>query len=99
MKNLPLWRYCTTAQYKEMLLSWELLDRSINVEKIEDDLFITFKHQMAREHFISFAANVSFDKVVLARLYPEQGSEVRLPDIYGGKLYFYCIQHGLWVNK
>lgn len=34
----------------------------------------------------------------VGKLYPEQGGEVRIPRLYGGKIYFGCSQHGLWVN-
>ena len=71
----------------------------LNVEEIEDDFYITFTHEMEKTHYLSFVAYVSYDRVLLVKLYPEQGSEVRFPKMYAGKLYFYCCQHGLWVNK
>lgn len=43
-------------------------------------------------------ANAMNDRLRLVKLYPEQGSEVRFPKMRGGKLYFHCSQHGLWVN-
>lgn len=36
--------------------------------------------------------------VSLLKLYAEQGTEVHLPKIRGGKIYFYCSQHGLMEN-
>ncbi len=67
------------------------------VEEIEDDFFITVSHDMERAHFISFVAFVTFDRVLIVKLYPEQGAEVRFPKMYGGKFYFYCTLHGFWV--
>ena len=71
----------------------------LKVETIEDDYYITFSHDMTKEHYLNFIAYVSYDKVLLVRLYPEQGSEVRFPVLRGGKFYFGCNQHGLWVNE
>ena len=54
---------------------------------------------MEKEHFLSFIAAVSWDRMLLVRLYPEQSGEVRLPaQRPGTKLYFYCTQHGLFVQ-
>lgn len=71
----------------------------VNVEKIEDDYYITFNHEMSKAHNISFVAYVSYDRVLLIKLYPEQNGEVRFPQMHEGKLYFYCSQHGLWENN
>lgn len=67
------------------------------VQEIEEDWYITFDHPMRKDHFFRFAAFVGMDRVLLVRLYPEQGGEVRFPQIRGGgKLYFCCSQDGLF---
>jgi transcriptional regulator with XRE-family HTH domain len=71
----------------------------ISIETIEDDYYITFSHEMSKTHYINFIAYVACDRVLFVKLYPEQSSEVRFPKMYGGKLYFNCNQHGLWVTK
>ena len=73
-------------------------EHRLHTEQIEDDLYITFSHEMSKSHYISFIACVSGDRVLLVRLYPEQGSETRFPMIRGSRLYFYCSKHGLWLN-
>jgi len=70
----------------------------LTVETVEDDYYITFAHEMNKAHYISFVAHVSSDRILLVKLYPEQSGEVRFPKMYGGKIYFGCSQHGLWVN-
>ena len=70
----------------------------VTVEPVEDDFYITFDHPMTKEHYWNFVACVNWDRVLLVRLYPEQGGEVRIPRIPGGKLYFCCNQHGLFVH-
>jgi transcriptional regulator with XRE-family HTH domain/desulfoferrodoxin (superoxide reductase-like protein) len=69
------------------------------VETVDDEYYITFSHEMSKEHYLSFIAYVGYDRVLLVKLYPEQSGEVRIPRMRGGKLYFGCSQHGLWVTK
>lgn len=70
----------------------------INVENIEDDYYVTFSHDMTKDHHICFVAYANCDKILFARLYPEQSGEVRFPRLYGGKFFFCCNKHGLWVK-
>lgn len=72
-------------------------EHAITVSEIEEDFYIEFQHEMTKEHFISFVAYVSCDRVLTVKLYPEQDSAVRFPKMYGGKLYYYCNRHGLFV--
>lgn len=68
----------------------------LKVEKLEDELYITFSHPMTKEHYISFVSYVRFDRVLTVRFYPEQDGEVRFPQMHGGKMYYYCNTHGLF---
>lgn len=70
----------------------------LEIEEVEDDYYITFSHEMSKEHYISFVAYVTCERVLLIKLYPEQSGEVRFPKMRKGKLYFYCSQDGLWVK-
>lgn len=72
---------------------------AIHVEKVEDEYYITFSHPMTKEHYISFVSYVRFDRVLTVRLYPEQDAALRFPQMRGGKLYFYCSTHGLYMLK
>lgn len=72
---------------------------TLNIEKIEDDYYITFPHPMTKEHYISFVAYVRFDRVLTVKLYPEQGGELRFPQMRGGRMYYYCNNHGLFELK
>ncbi|WP_434796481.1 helix-turn-helix domain-containing protein [Terrisporobacter vanillatitrophus] len=77
-------------------------DHEITVEEIENDYYITINHEMTKEHYISFVAYVTYDRVLLIKLYPEQSPTVRFPKLCGklerGKLYIYCNKHGLLMN-
>ena len=73
-------------------------EHHLNVEVIEDEYYITFDHEMKKDHYITFVAYVSYDRILLVKLYPEQNGELRIPMMRSGKLYFGCSQHGLWAN-
>lgn len=71
---------------------------AVQIENVEYEHFITVKHDMQKEHYISFVAHVGYDSVHLVKLYPEQNAEVRMPLMRGGTLYLYCIKDGLFVQ-
>lgn len=78
----------------------EIEDRhDVKVEEIGSEYYVTFAHEMKKGHYISFAALVSWDRVTLVRLYPEQASEVYLPRQRKGELYLCCSEHGLFRKK
>lgn len=74
-------------------------DHDIKVEAVEHEYYMTFPHEMKKEHYISFAALVSWDRVTLVRLYPEQAAEVYLPRQRRGEVYYCCSEHGLFRKK
>jgi len=69
---------------------------SIVVDEIENDYCVTVNHEMSKTHYISFVAYIACDRVLLIKLYPEQAAQLRFPKMYGGKIYAYCNNHGLW---
>ena len=70
------------------------------IQAIEEDWYVTFSHPMEKGHYFRFAAYVTMDRVLLVRLYPEQGGEFRIPQIRGGgKLYRCCSRDGLFEVK
>ena len=71
----------------------------ITIEQVEDEHFLTIDHPMTKEHFISFAAFVSGDRVQLVKFYPEGNAETRLQLRGRGYLYWYCNRHGLYRKK
>ena len=81
----------------ESILTRDISDVPVTVEEIDMDYFITFDHPMTKDHYLSFAACVKSDRVFLNRLYPEQSPTCRFPVVTGGKLYVYCVKHGLTI--
>ena len=74
-------------------------DHAVTIEQVEDEHFITVHHPMTKEHFISFLAYVTCDRVQLVKLYPEGGAQTRLQLRGMGRLYWYCNRHGLFWKK
>lgn len=73
---------------------------TITVEPVEDEYYVSFAHEMTKQHYIMFAALVSMDRMNFVRLYPEQEPAVRISRIGGGgTLYYYCSEHGLKKAK
>ena len=72
---------------------------SITIEKVEDEKFITVNHDMTKEHFISFVAYLTLDRVQFVKFYPEGNAETRLNFRGRGYLYIYCNKHGLMKQK
>ena len=74
-------------------------DHGVKVEMVEDEWYVTFSHPMEKDHYFRFAAVVGMERVLLVRLYPEQGGEFRIPQTCRGKLYLYCSRDGLFEVK
>ena len=74
-------------------------DHAVTVEQVEDEHFVTIRHPMTKEHFISFLAFVTSDRIQMVKLYPEGNAETRLQLRGMGYLYYYCNRHGLFRKK
>ena len=74
-------------------------DHAISIEAVEDEHFVSIRHPMTKEHYISFLAFVTADRVQLVKLYPEGDAQTRLQLRGLGRLYWYCNRHGLFWKK
>ena len=72
---------------------------ALTIENVEDEQFLTIRHPMTKEHFISFAAFVTCDRVQLVKFYPEGEAQTRMQLRGMGMLYWYCNRHGLFRKK
>ena len=75
------------------------VDHALTAERVEDEHFITIRHPMTKQHFISFLAFVTSDRLQLVKFYPEGNAETRLQLRGMGYLYWYCNRHGLFRKK
>ena len=72
-----------------------LYTHQLTLERVEDELFVTIHHPMTKDHYISFIACLTGDKLQLVKLYPEGDTSCRFKITGAGVLYFYCNRHGL----
>ena len=72
---------------------------SVTIESVEDEQFVSVHHGMTKQHYISFLAYVTSDKLHLVKLYPEGSAECRFRFRGTGYLYLYCNRHGLMKRK
>ncbi|MBE7003095.1 MAG: helix-turn-helix domain-containing protein [Ruminococcaceae bacterium] len=68
----------------------------VHVERIENEYYVTVRHEMSKTHYISFLAAARDDGWELKKLYPEGDAEACFP--IGGTRYLYCCcnRHGLF---
>lgn len=71
----------------------------ISIELVEDEYYVHIEHEMTKNHYISFIAAVSSDRVQLVKLYPEGNVEARFKIDGVKKLFFYCNRDGLFCTN
>ncbi len=74
-------------------------EHNIEIEKVEDEYYVTVAHPMTKAHFISFMVHITTDRVQFQKFYPEGNAETRLSLRGRGYLYIYCNRHGLIKKK
>lgn len=71
-------------------------NHKIFTEQVEDEYYVQIEHDMSKQHYISFIAAVSVDKIQMVKLYPQGNGEARFKMNGVKKLYFYCNRSGLF---
>ena len=71
----------------------------LHVSPSDGEWYVTSGHEMIRNHHIAVMALLTGDTMVMKRLYPEWGLEVRLPHFARGTLLWYCTRHGLFAQE
>ena len=74
-------------------------EHAVRVERIEDEFYVSACHEMSKDHFISFFAYVTMDRIEMKALYPEGNPEARFFVRGSGLLYYYCNHHGMFRKK
>ena len=70
----------------------------LSVESVENDFFITSDHPMTKDHYITFVALLTGDRLILSKQYPEWGLQARIPASGHGRLLWHCSRHGLFYQ-
>lgn len=68
----------------------------IFIERVEDEYYVRIDHEMTKNHYISFIAASSSDRIQMVKLYPEGGAEARFKISGVRKIFFYCNRDGLF---
>ena len=71
-------------------------NHKIFIEQVEDEYYVQIEHDMSKQHYISFIAAVSVDKIQMVKLYPQGNAEARFKMNGVKKIYFYCNWSGLF---
>lgn len=71
-------------------------EHKIFIEGVEDEYFVRIEHAMTKEHYISFVAALSSDRIQMVKLYPEGNAEARFKTSGVKKILFYCNKDGLF---
>lgn len=71
---------------------------TLAAEQVEDEWFLTAEHDMTKDHYITFVALATADRLTLVKQYPEWNLQVRLPRRGHGMLLWHCNQHGLFYR-
>ena len=66
------------------------------IERVEDESFVTISHEMTKNHYISFMAAVRGDGYEIQKLYPEGNPSGRFKIRNARLFYYYCNHHGLF---
>ena len=74
-------------------------EHRLTVETVEDEHYLSISHPMTKEHYISFAAFVTTDRIQLVKFYPEGNAQTRMQLRGRGMLYWYCNRHGLYRQR
>ena len=70
----------------------------ISVERVEDEYYVTVHHDMTKQHYISFIAAASSDRLQLVKLYPEGSAAARFKVNGVRKILYYCNRDGLFCK-
>ena len=74
-------------------------DEKLIIETNDGELLVQSNHEMQKEDYISFIAYVSSDTLIIKKLYPQWGVNVRFPFARHGVFYFYDTKKGLLVQR
>lgn len=69
------------------------------IQKTDDEYHVSFSHPMTKEHYISFVAYCTGERVEMVKLYPEGATELNFYRKGHGRFYWYCNHHGLFYQK
>ena len=73
-------------------------DEKLSTEIIENEIYVSSSHEMTRDNYISFAALLRDDTVIVRKFYPEWNMETRFPRGMSGILVWYSTRDGAFYQ-
>ena len=71
-------------------------EHGLSLEPVEDEFYVTARHEMSKTHCLSFIAAVGDDGCDVRKLYPEWDALARFRRGGTRYFYYYCNRHGLF---
>ena len=72
------------------------LDEEMKIERVDGtELYISSSHPMTKDDYISFFSYVTSDSLLLKKLFPGWGVDIRFPWLGHGKIMWYSEKEGL----
>ena len=68
----------------------------IRIERSEDEYYVEVPHEMTKQHYISFIAAISSDRIQMVKLYPEGNAQARFKMNGVRKICCFCNRDGLF---
>lgn len=80
----------------EALEEYKSINDEIELERTDaTELYVSSDYSMTKEDYISFISYVTSDSLLLKKLYPEWGVDIRFPWLGHGKILWYSEKEGL----
>lgn len=92
----PLEPVTVNLRKKDAEFSEDIISHMIEISNVEDQLYIETKHEMTKNHYISFIATVSDNSVQIYKQYPEWELQCRVNPRHSKYIYLYCNRDGLY---
>lgn len=74
-------------------------EHNMDIEKIENELYIKINHIMNKDHFISFVTYITSSSFEIVKFYPEMNAETRFRIKGHGSILAYCTKDGPFMIK
>ncbi|MBR3797108.1 MAG: helix-turn-helix domain-containing protein [Clostridia bacterium] len=71
-------------------------EHQILIENVEDEYYVRIAHEMTKQHYVSFVAALSMDRIQMVKLYPESNAETRFNIRGVRRILFYCNRDGMF---
>lgn len=71
-------------------------EHKVFIEGVEDEYYVRIEHDMTKQHYVSFIAALSMDRIQMVKLYPEGNAEARFKVNSVKRILFYCKRDGLF---